>query len=348
MSSDITEILSQWNEDKDQDWVLATLIKVEGSSYRKPGAMMLVNGLGQYYGMLSGGCLEADIVLKSGAVMNEGKPRVIRYDMTDETSVAWQLGIGCGGCIDILLQPVTKENQYLALDQLLEKLSLGQECQYLQGISEQSETILIDDGQQHSILSEYTIIRNGTNQWFVNVLKPNPHIVIFGGGIDAIPLTKFCNELNWKVTLCDPRSTYARKKYFSTANHIVKDPIPELAKQDWIKEIDAVVIMHHNIKLDAQALELVQTCKTHFVGMLGPAHRTKNVIEKTTFSNSALVHPLHNPIGLNLGGDTPSSIALSIVAQIQAVLNQTSARSLGVYTDVDEPRKKQCDRYERW
>ena len=331
MASDLTDILSIWSKDRDLDWVLATLVCVEGSSYRKPGAIMLINGFGQYYGMLSGGCLEADIVLKSSQVLNDGKARIIRYDMQDESNISWQLGIGCGGCIDILLQPVNKKNHYLALDQVLDQLSQGKTCHYLQGMDELSKTKIIENSNQQRFFSDYAITRNQEGQWFVNLLKPNPHIAIFGGGIDAIPLTNFARELNWQVTLCDPRSAYARDKNFPSANTIIKNPIPSLKGCEWLNKIDAAVIMHHNIKLDAQALELLQTSSARFIGMLGPGHRTQRVVAETSLNGSQLNTPLHNPIGLDLGGDSPSSIALSIVAQIQSVLNQTSAQSLGMY-----------------
>jgi xanthine dehydrogenase accessory factor len=114
-------LLNNWYEQRDElEWVIATIIGTEGSSYRKPGAMMMINSLGQYHGLISGGCLESDIMRQSRQCWMSGKNIIIQYDMREEEDITWQLGIGCGGLVRILLQPVSADNAYLKLIELRE------------------------------------------------------------------------------------------------------------------------------------------------------------------------------------------------------------------------------------
>ncbi len=325
MNTDLTHMLQQWQAQPDLEWVLATLVSVKGSSYRKPGAMMLINSLGKYYGMLSGGCLEADIMLKASRTMDDGRSRTLLYDMSDEDDLAFQLGIGCGGRIEILLQAVNAKNHHLQFPQLLKRLQAQQTCYYLQALDDQPSASELMSPTQ------FDCHRVDEQQWFVQALKPNPHIAIFGGGLDAQPLVSIASQLGWQITLCDPRSAYAREDYFPKANTIHKKPIEALTG---LKAIDAAIVMHHNIPLDAQALLMLLQSDTAYIGLLGPSHRTQRVLQAAQLSpqqwHQALAEQqktFASPIGLNLGGDTPEAIALAIVSEVQAFLSQRDGRS---------------------
>ena len=135
MVTDLKSMLATWHPLRDeQQWVLATLYKIEGSSYRKLGAMMLISSLGQRLGMLSGGCLEADIQRHAKQVMTSLKPKTITYDATDEDDLTFQLGIGCGGIVHIVLQPVNAANEYLSLDSVFNALKEKVSGYYLQPV----------------------------------------------------------------------------------------------------------------------------------------------------------------------------------------------------------------------
>ena len=122
MSNQLKEILTIWQDNNDESWVLGTVYKTKGSAYRKAGALMLIDSLGQYYGLLSGGCLEADIIRNARKVMQSGNAINLEYDSTDEDDWAYQLGIGCGGKIYITLQYVSEEND-LRLSTMLQGLN---------------------------------------------------------------------------------------------------------------------------------------------------------------------------------------------------------------------------------
>jgi xanthine/CO dehydrogenase XdhC/CoxF family maturation factor len=325
----LNKLLENWLLNKDSSaWVLATIIATDGSSYRKSGAMMMINDMGQYYGMLSGGCLESDIMRQARRCWDDGCNRIVEYDMREEEDLAWQLGIGCGGMVRILLQPVNAENYYLQLDLLFDNLQQNQACHYKQKIHEKKpENEII----QQSKISQTTSVQSlvsSAEKTFIQCIKPAPQLAIFGAGVDARPLVAMAAELGWQVLLIDPRQGYARERYFPSAQQIITESIDSLQQCSWLKQLDMVVIMSHNIKLDALALALVQHSNAKYIGMLGPIHRTKRVLDCAGLSQQDLSTPLANPVGLRLGGELPESIALSILAEAHAFIENSNAYSI--------------------
>lgn len=318
----LNQLLKQWRGSKDsQKWVLATIIETDGSSYRKAGAMMMINDLGQYYGLLSGGCLESDIMLQARRCWESGRNRIVEYDMREEEDLAWKLGIGCGGMVRILLQVVAKEYQYLQLDTLyalLENNQAGEYCQLIDEHSPQNSVKVV--GAEHQVIHELGM--------FKQVLKPAPHLAVFGGGVDARPVVAIALQLGWQITVIDPRTSYARTGHFDASVNLVRQDIESLGESAWLQHIDMAIIMTHNIKLDAQSLTLVQLSSAKYVGMLGPVHRTDRVLDLVPAKRAQLLKPLANPIGLRLGGDLPESIALSMLSEAHAFIEQQDGQSI--------------------
>ena len=320
MSNRIEQLLAIWQGQKTAfAWVLATVIETQGSSYRKSGAMMLINSLGQYYGLLSGGCLEADIMRQARQCLDKDENLIITYDMREDDDLGYQLGIGCGGMVKILLQPINQNNNWLALDELQTQLTARQTCYYQQNF------------QQTTPENKLFLAAPATTdsaEIILHTIKPTPSIAIFGGGTDALPLVNMAHILGWHIIVVDERVNYARPAYFKNAAKIIQKPISELTEQPWLQAINAVVIMNHSIRLDAQALRLVQHSSATFVGMLGPKHRTEKVLKEAGLTS--LIKPLANPVGLDIGGELPESIALSILSQAHACLAGRDAQPLVV------------------
>ncbi|MCC2603864.1 XdhC family protein [Planctobacterium marinum] len=326
----LTSLLNIWFPQKDElDWVLATIIETDGSSYRKPGAIMFINSLGQYYGLLSGGCLEADIMRQARKCWDSGKSHIIQYDMRDEDDIAWKLGIGCGGMVRILLQPVTAQNHYLELTALKTQLDTNQRCIYML-LAEQAEAknqcIAQVPEDKSWTLNRLNQINN--ENWFVSEQLPVVRLAIFGGGIDAIPLANIAKQLGWHITLFDERLGYAKEAFFASVDDIVRDKLDDLHNHPALAQVSAVVLMNHNVTMDAKSLLLSQCSGAKYVGMLGPRHRTERVFKDVNIVESQLTKPLHNPIGFDLGGELPESIALSMLSEIHAVLYGASGRTL--------------------
>lgn len=322
----LIHLLEYWCTKKDEmQWVLATIVGTEGSSYRKSGAMMLIDSLGHYHGMLSGGCLESDIMRQARRCWDDNKNHIVQYDMREEEDLAWQLGIGCGGLVRILLQPVTSDNQYLFLPELLHRTRNFKTSIYQQVANQDFPNNRLLDYTNEQLLDND---KQAELSIFQNIIKPAPHVAVFGGGADARPMVDIMSTLGWFVTLLDPRPSYARKSEFPGASVLIKSEIDSLVEQDWLFTIDAVMIMSHNIKIDAHALVLVQESAAKFVGLLGPTHRTDRVLKEASLTREMLTKPLANPMGLRLGGELPESIALSAIAEIHAYLEKTDGLSI--------------------
>jgi xanthine/CO dehydrogenase XdhC/CoxF family maturation factor len=332
MSNRLAPLLDIWFEQKDEcQWVLATIIETQGSSYRKAGAMMFFNSLGQSFGLLSGGCLESDLLRQAQKCINQNTNVLICYDMQDDSDIAWQLGIGCGGLVKVLLQPIHQANNYLELIKLRFTLDQRQIAHY---------KINLDFDKNHV----YTDINTSSfkiHSSFDIEIKPTPALIVFGGGIDAKPLIDMANTLGWHITLIDSRVGYARKAYFLKANSIINKTYSTLSKNSLIINADAIVIMHHNVQLDARALNLSNSSKAKYIGLLGPQHRTEKVFIEAGLTSHTFSKPLANPIGLDLGGELPESIALSILSQAHAQLSSTNAQEFGFF-ETQEKRELSC------
>lgn len=347
MSIRLEKLLAVWHSQIDQhQWILATVIETAGSSYRKTGAMMFINDLGQYYGLISGGCLEPDIMRKARRCWDSGKNQTVCYDMRDEDDIGWQLGIGCGGMVKILLQPINKDNDFLELPLLKQQLSDRKTCHYAQDLSssepnnwlvkttEPTSTVNLECLSNSKSNASLNTCSNSklqstsigqSNLIIEHKFTPAPQIAIFGGGVDAQPLAAMAEVLGWRVIMYDPRVNYAQRDKFANAEHIVRSKFLDLVRHPSLTQLDAVVIMTHNVQLDGEALLLVQQSSADFIGLLGPKHRTEKVLRSVGITAGDLQKPLSNPIGLDIGGELPESIALSITAEIHAVLEQKIA-----------------------
>ena len=329
MSNRRSQLLAQWYPRRDAcQWVLGTVYQTHGPCYRKAGAMMLFNSDGEQFGILSGGCLESDIQRHARKVLASGKALTLCYDGSDEDDLSFQLGIGCGGTVHIVLQPLQAEQNYLQLDRLYERLRQRLSSLYLQRIPS-------GDGQVESrLLSEFEPQVTPTLQsleeatWLATPIEPEPHLLVVGGGIDARPVVTLAHGLGWQVSVWDPRPANGRREFFMVASHLFSQPaeaLPQLISQ---YSIDAAILMTHNVTLDAQALAQLHGLPLRYLAMLGPVRRRDQVLEQAGLGIDQLTTPLCGPAGLNLGGELPESIALSILAECHAHLEGCDARSL--------------------
>ena len=351
-----------FNQGDEFDWVMATIVNKEGSSYRSPGAIMLINSLGQSFGLVSGGCLEANIILHAKKVFDNKQAHYVEYDMREEDGYAAELGVGCKGKIGILLQYLSAEHNSL-LAQLFQRLQSGV-ASYLQHIYKVSDgkvkqlntlTLFDSKGQllvttsPHSLgydneqLTRTVVLNKQHSNTIVEAgelslskISAPFNLWLFGGGSDVIPLVSMAAQLGWRVTVVDHRSSYARHSVFKQASDIFRvhpDDFfkPEHGKQvKLFQQLDAAVLMTHNLTLDAAWLKLLHsTNQAKYIGLLGPLERRSNVEVLSHIDDRAWLSRLVNgPVGLDIGGELPESIALSILAQCHSVLHNRSALAL--------------------
>lgn len=347
MSNHLSHLLAKWYPNRDNsDWVLATIYDTRGPCYRKPGAMMLFSSQGDQLGMLSGGCLESDIGINARKVMQTGQSILVCYDGSDEDDLSFHLGIGCGGTIYIMLQQINQNNNYLALDQVYSALKQRTSGYYYQSIvnsdvsnkqieqayfeaediADLSETAaLVNSAHTHS---QQEIIKDTNTEWLASPIIPEPHLLVVGGGIDARPLVNIAQQLGWKVSLWDPRPANARKEYFSSVDNIIKGDASILTSFAGQEDVNAAVLMSHNIEIDAQALQALATSQMKYLALLGPNNRKQQVITQAKVNEQSLPFVFAGPAGLSIGGTLPESIALAILSECHASLHNKKAQSI--------------------
>ena len=334
MNNRLEHLLEFWFDKKDTcQWLLATIIETKGSAYRKSGARMLINSLGQSFGLLSGGCLEADLIRQAQKCWLSGTSLIVTYDMQDESDISWQLGIGCGGLVNVLLQPIDETNNYLDLLRLREKLLNRQPCYYRQSLNDNALQKINVEGNNsiNHVLTEQQLNEESSVtpvNSFIKKIMPRPAIAIMGAGSDALPLVNMANSLGWHVSVFDTRVNYGRASIFKNADQIIKQPYDTLSSCPHLQQANVIIVMNHNVNLDAMALSASKDSNALYVGLLGPEHRTQKVFKELGIQQQQFAKPLFNPVGLDLGGELPESIALSILAQAHACIEQATAVSL--------------------
>lgn len=349
---EIQEIIAAFEQTKQNEKIaLATVIEVSGSTYRRPGAKMLMTETGTRIGSISGGCLEEDVFEQAQAVMASGKPAVVQYDTTSADDIIWGLGLGCNGLVRIFIEllspqlnPVsfiaecwhqrqigvmatvvnsdTEIGKYLMLKQDGKVIS---ELKFIASSVLNDAHIALNNGQ--SLLKLYQLPQ-GEAQIFIEVIQPPIPLVIFGAGHDAQPVVKFGKALGWQVTVVDSRPDYAKKERFPAADAIIMSRPEQINKNISLDSGTVAVVMTHNYLHDQEILRTLLPSAVFYIGVLGPKSRTQQLIKELQVagveSTSQQLQRVYGPVGLDLGADTPEAIALSIIAEIQAILNQRS------------------------
>lgn len=276
------------------DLIIAIVIATEGSTYRKPGAYMLLSSSGRRAGLLSGGCLEGDLHERALKMLADDRRYLRhRYDNRSSDDPVWGLGLGCEGSMTILLA----------------------RC----GIAEAYEPLT--SVFSASVRNEPIDINLDSFVWRV---EPPPRLLICGAGPDAEPLFEFAHRLGWKVSLIDHRSAYALPDRFVGAELVTHIELERWSTDIALDHYSAAVVMSHHLGADARYLEGLADSKIPYVGLLGPPARRERLMLELGAQADSLNARLRAPVGLNLGGRTPEAIALSIVAELQATLSSNA------------------------
>ncbi len=346
---------------------LATVVWVEGSSYRRPGARMLISDDGRWEGAISGGCLEGDALRKARQVMLDGTPLLVTYDTMDDDANSLGVGLGCNGIIDVLIEPVNPRDPANPVELLREfvqrrdvrvmatvlrsnapDLSPGQRFVRTEENAGGVPAWLADD--VHEVLvtgkpATRTIpLPGGTAEVFLERIDPGIELVIFGAGYDVIPVARLAKEMGWQVTVTEDCIAHLAPKRFPAATcvlyadrHAVLDKIP-------LTDRTAAVLMSHNFKYDLAVLADLLTTQVPYIGILGPRKRFEKML--TEFGKAgkrfpaAALERVHAPVGLDLGAETPDEIALSVIAEVKAFF---SRRPGGFLRDKPGPIHERAD-----
>jgi xanthine dehydrogenase accessory factor len=299
---------------------LATVIAVEGSAYRRPGARMLVAEDGRSWGGVSGGCLERDVARRGRGVIVTNRAVICKYDEDDGISAT-----GCGGVVTILIQPIS-QNSRGPMPAIKDAVLNRREIYIATMIRDGDHSMPLGDcivqarpsGPGDFLDGPDLKVRLG--DFFIETISPPQALIIFGEGPDAVPLVAIAKTLGWHVMVVTTRPAASR---FAQADRIHVTPAANPLDRIEIGADSAVVVMTHNLARDEKIMSLLPQ-PLRYLGLLGPRHRTQMILEN--ISREPL--NLFAPVGLDLGAHTPEEIALAIVAEIQAVIRDANGGSL--------------------
>jgi xanthine dehydrogenase accessory factor len=275
--------------------VLVTVVATRGSTYSKTGDQMLIDANGVACGMLSGGCLESDLVARAQVVLESGKTQTATYELAAGDDDVWGLGIGCDGAMTIYLQALTPGNAYAPFAAIANVL-------------------------RGNVATQVSINDTDDDVALTFTVQPPRHILVLGAGLDAVPLANLIIGMGWRCTLADHRPAYVSNANFPDACHKHCAEPEQLATRLDLDVFDGVVVMSHHLASDREYLRQIAASAISYIGLLGPPARKGRLLSELGEQADALAGRIHGPAGLHLGGRGPELIALSIVAQIQQVL----------------------------
>lgn len=371
------EIVKLWRSRRDSSGVLVSLVRVEGSSYRRPGARMYVQGR-TYAGSISGGCLEGDIVRKAAWLTRRGAG-VERYSTRFDnpfddsssnadgsgsigsefgTSGDIPYGLGCGGVMYVLLEPVAApetEAFLLALEAAQNGKTFACATVLPDGLRSTFARMILDENGEiffasasldpaslthlstlaralNSTETAFTSYRDGTCNVFLEPILPPQRLIIFGAGEDARPLSRMAHLMGWRIAVADGRASLAQPARFPEADQVL---VLGGGKRDLdalqFGSRDAVAILTHSFDQDRNLLPQLLPLDLRYLGLLGARHRSQLLLTQAArqlgWAPEECLRRVHAPMGLDLGGDSPEAVALTVIAEIQSVLHEKSVVS---------------------
>jgi xanthine dehydrogenase accessory factor len=326
---------------------LATVVRVRGSSYRSPGARMLITDDGRWVGSISGGCLEGDALRKARQVMSDRVPITVTYDTSEESNQNLGIGLGCNGVIDVLIEPVEidSSNPVTLFKKLIEekapvaiatifnpstfrgqKLVMNSSNEVILTLADNNLTSIIARPLSDLFHTRKSEVKNyqfdqEEVEVFMELIEPAIELFIFGAGFDARPVSDLAKKLSWNVSVTDECVAHIAPVFFPTADKLSLCHREFVDREFNITPYTACVLMSHNYEYDRDVLRKLLQSPSPYIGILGPRKRFDKMLAEYKREGIELsvedFDRIHSPIGLDIGAETPDEIALSIVSEIQ-------------------------------
>ena len=335
--------------DRSQPLVLVTVVETRGSTYSKAGGHMLIDSAGEFCGMLSGGCLEGDLVERARQCMEKRQPQTVTYDLGADDEL-WGLGVGCDGSMRVLLLPMYPDSGYEPYASMSEVVS---------GDAAGSMAIVIDSESIHTDVGEAVVFHDdGVRSFcsrpevgaaisaavdsvevpgvshvavpdgqllvlFSRVLPP-PSLLVLGAGLDSEPVVRIADELGWRCTVADHRPASIESRSYPESTRSLCCDVDDLSSRLELSAFDLAIVMSHHLGSDRGYLSQLADVDVGYVGLLGPAGRRDRLLAEIGDAAPKIEPRLYGPAGLKLGGTGPGAIALEIIAGMQAYLGDRS------------------------
>lgn len=334
---------------------LATVVQVEGSSYRRPGARMLVTDDGQLTGAISGGCLEGDALRKAQNAIAQGQNKLVVYDTTDgEDDLKFGVQLGCNGVVSILFEPSMEGGKNSPMNFLRQSVEKRQEGVLVTLFGKGREAIhtgtcgyqsigqsFWKEGVEAEIKSaaatafharKSAVQEAGAGHALFQFVAPPAQVLVAGAGNDAQPVVEMAALLGWEIFVVDGRATHATMLRFPHAEKVIVSK-PETALLEMDMDVrTAAVLMTHNYHYDLALLEKLLETPCAYIGILGPKAKATRMLDELAAKGISLteeqVQKIHGPVGLDIGAEGAAEIALSILSGITAAFNNRSGGEL--------------------
>ena len=351
---------------------LATIIGVRGSTYRRPGARLLITRSGQQTGNISGGCLEGDVAVVAEEVLASRAPRLVMYDLTADDDAVWGLGLGCNGAIEVFVEPIAADDplwraakdaqdsdQTIVVATVVEgngSIPAGRRIVIGPGgrrgtlgdraADAELERLATEASADLRSRAESVRTADGRVRLFVEVLHPPVRLVVCGAGHDAIPMVRYASQLGWRVVVVDRREAFLNHQRFPGATGFVRTEFPEAGRTVPTDAHTYVLIMTHNYIHDRDLLRAFLPTPAAYLGMLGPRARTEKILRELEADGVRISAPrreqIFGPVGLDIGSETPDEIAIAALGEIMAVARGREggflrARGTPIHTPTQEP-----------
>src|SRR5262245_47307169 len=297
---------------------IATVIRIKGSSYRRPGARLLIEDDGRTRGGVSGGCLEADVRDAALRVIQSSTPRLLHYDTGADDRTVWGLGLGCNGSVDVFVQAATEPPTLEALREM--QTRLAKDAPFVVSTivdGADAGRAIVLNARPHDTGSRVT--HEGPNLVFTEVFQPPPALIVCGAGDDARPLVTYASEMGFAVTMVDHRQAFLNSERFPLAQRLLCR-----RSEAGVDELGAdprtlVILMTHSFAHDRDWLQGFLATRARYIGVLGPRERADRILGQLGACDDSRVFA---PVGLSLGADGPEQIAISVVAELLAVFSR--------------------------
>jgi xanthine dehydrogenase accessory factor len=325
--------------------VLATVFETLGSTYSKAGHRILLAANGDYRGLVSGGCLEGDLAERARQVAAADEPTAVTYDLRDVADELWGLAIGCNGLLRVFLQPLQPARDYEPFTSIAAALRGSDDAGIATvidggdsayptgatviaaavpravGLASAVPATIVAGARRAAREGRAELVKEAGATVLYAPLRPIPRLLVLGAGLDAVPLIGMAVELGWFVTVADHRPAYLARPGFDRADHRVLVEPGHLEVALPLAEFDAVVVMSHHLPTDRKYLGELASSTHRYIGVLGPRARRERLLADLGATGASLRDRLKGPVGLDIHADSPESIALSILAELQATLH---------------------------
>jgi xanthine dehydrogenase accessory factor len=352
VSSEIADVLEaiETLSERGEKMALATVVAVRGSTYRRPGARLLVRDGGELIGNISGGCLDGDVQELARQVMGNGQARLVDFDLTADDEAVWGWGLGCNGAMELFVEPAEKAFEVArdlrrALEEEREISVVTVIESTVDGVERGARLLVHPDGRREKTLGDADAaaaaaalaalgkgqsikqdlsVGDGTITAFVEVLEPSPRLLICGAGLDAIPVVRFAAALGWRPIVIDDRERFLTHERFPEAEAFIPLQRPlEAADRAGADRRTFVIVMSHNYLRDKDYIRSFLGTDAAYIGSLGPRKRLDSILtdlaKEGVEPSEDELEKIYAPAGLDVGAEGPEEVAWSIMAELLAV-----------------------------